>query len=584
VQTVTFYAYKGGTGRSLVVANVAAYLARFGQNVFVVDLDLEAPGLHYKFSSTTEPLRVERGVVDYFDSYLETGTLPDSLSGYRVPLSLPTRTRGSINLMPAGAAPSPEYWRKLAKLDWHELFYQPGAKGVAVFLELKERIRQEFSPDFLLIDARTGITEGGGIATNVLPDVVVCLLINNRENIDGLRVVLRSIQRSSAPTTGSPIQVIPVLTRIPELSDPKAEQELCDSVTRCLTETEGDLADTPTVSDVFILHSHPDLQIQERLLVGGQERVADVPLLRDYLRLFAHFIPREILWPYVGEMIESARSTFFDDPDVAVKELEELAAYCRHVDVCRELLKFYRIRWPKAERALAGANMYWELSKDVDAEVFWDTIKRIAAELHTSKASDFDWDFIETVWRTRLPFDLEIGRKLADAHANRNRHGKSADVLLELVRAGQVEDTVLGKCADALLKSGRTQEFIEMVGELRSSARAGKRFWAAWTKALANPEFACQIELTKAELDRLRKTDPLTAYAFFHSTGDTAAAEALLSDLVESAVRGGLASLSGNLIGLFQRTGRFPEFETKIRASWPQQDVQRFLIDYGISR
>ncbi|TVS20971.1 MAG: hypothetical protein EA424_01260 [Planctomycetaceae bacterium] len=472
----------------------------------------------------------------------------------------------------------------MAKLDWHELFYQPGAKGVAVFLELKERIRQEFSPDFLLIDARTGITEGGGIATNVLPDVVVCLLINNRENIDGLRVVLRSIQRSSAPTAGSPIQVIPVLTRIPELSDPKAEQELCDSVTQSLTETEGDLADTLSVSDVFVLHSHPDLQIQERLLVGGQERVADVPLLRDYLKLFAHFIPREMLWPYVGEMIESAKATFFDDPDGALKELEELAAYCRHIDVCRELLKFYRIRWPKPERALACARMYCELSRDVNAQEFWDVLTRIAAELHVSKAADSEWEFIETVWRDRLPFHVEIGKKLADVHANRKRHGKAADVLLKLLRAGHVEDTVLGKCADALLKSDRTQELVEMIGEYRSSASAGRRFWAAWSKALAKPEFAYQIELTKAESDRLRTTDPLTAYAFYNSTGDTAAAEALLSDLVESAVRGGLDSLSGDMISLFQRTGRFPEFETQVFASWPKEDAKRFLDRFGRSR
>jgi hypothetical protein len=583
MQTVTFYAYKGGTGRSLVVANVAAYLARFGQKVFVVDLDLEAPGLHYKFSSTTEPLPVERGVVDYFDSYVETGTLPDSLAEYHIPVLLPPEVRGSIDLMPAGAAPSPEYWHKLAKLDWHELFYQPGAKGVAVFLELKERIRQEFSPDFLLIDARTGITEGGGIATNVLPDVVVCLLINNRENLDGLRVVLRSIRRSSFPPSGVPIQVIPVLTRIPEFTDPKAEKQLCDSITQFLSDAEEDLADTLTVSDVFVLHSHPDLQIQERLLVGGQEQVADVPLLRDYLKLFAHFIPREVLLPHLSEMIESAKSHFFDDPDVAVKELEELAAYCRHVDVCRELLKVYRVRWPKAERALICAKMYWELSKDVSAAEFWEVVKRIAKELHISKATDSDWDFIETVWRTRPTFEVDIGKKLAETHANRNRYGKVADVLLELVRAGQVDDTLLGKCAVALFKSGRTQELFEIVEEYRFSPHVGDRFWAAWTKALAKPEFACGIRLTDAESARLRKTDPLTAYEFYKSTKDTAAAEALLTDLMESAVRGGLASVKGDTIGLFQRTGHFAEFETKIRSSWSQEEVGQLLASYGIN-
>lgn len=41
---VTFYSYKGGTGRSMALANVAWVLASAGAKVLVVDGDLEAPG------------------------------------------------------------------------------------------------------------------------------------------------------------------------------------------------------------------------------------------------------------------------------------------------------------------------------------------------------------------------------------------------------------------------------------------------------------------------------------------------------------------------------------------------------------
>ena len=51
MRTITFYSYKGGVGRSLLVANVATYLATLGKRVFAIDFDLEAPGLHYKFNS-----------------------------------------------------------------------------------------------------------------------------------------------------------------------------------------------------------------------------------------------------------------------------------------------------------------------------------------------------------------------------------------------------------------------------------------------------------------------------------------------------------------------------------------------------
>src|SRR6266566_6536125 len=47
---VTFYSYKGGTGRSMALANVAWILASNGKRVLVVDWDLEAPGLHRYFA------------------------------------------------------------------------------------------------------------------------------------------------------------------------------------------------------------------------------------------------------------------------------------------------------------------------------------------------------------------------------------------------------------------------------------------------------------------------------------------------------------------------------------------------------
>src|SRR5580658_9529805 len=46
---ITFYSYKGGTGRSMTLANVAWLLANAGKRVLMIDWDLEAPGLHRYF-------------------------------------------------------------------------------------------------------------------------------------------------------------------------------------------------------------------------------------------------------------------------------------------------------------------------------------------------------------------------------------------------------------------------------------------------------------------------------------------------------------------------------------------------------
>jgi Mrp family chromosome partitioning ATPase len=48
-RVVTFYSYKGGTGRSMALANVAWILASAGNRVLAIDWDLEAPGLHRYF-------------------------------------------------------------------------------------------------------------------------------------------------------------------------------------------------------------------------------------------------------------------------------------------------------------------------------------------------------------------------------------------------------------------------------------------------------------------------------------------------------------------------------------------------------
>src|SRR5580700_2760824 len=162
MRTITFYSYKGGVGRSLLVANAAKYLSTLGKKVFALDLDLEAPGLHYKFEldSDTRQSPAVPGIVDILVSVIKQNPLPQSLEDYttQVPVS---EGAGSIRIMPAGTAPSGDYWRLLSQVNWYDLFYGDNPAGVPFFLELKERIRTDYNPDFFLIDARTGITEMG---------------------------------------------------------------------------------------------------------------------------------------------------------------------------------------------------------------------------------------------------------------------------------------------------------------------------------------------------------------------------------------------------------------------------------------
>src|SRR3954454_10241439 len=85
---ITFYSYKGGTGRSMVLANVAWVLASNGKRVLVIDWDLEAPGLHRYFAPFLHDKELvgyeSQGVIDFFMDFAVRAATPPH-EGERLP-------------------------------------------------------------------------------------------------------------------------------------------------------------------------------------------------------------------------------------------------------------------------------------------------------------------------------------------------------------------------------------------------------------------------------------------------------------------------------------------------------------------
>ncbi len=293
MRTITFYSYKGGTGRTLAVANTARFLARFGKRVVLLDLDLEAPGLHHKFELTITPeAPCLLGLVDYIHSFMNSESAPD-IDPYLIPVAgLPHDSGGSIRLLPAGDAPSPEYSRRLAGIREQELFSVGEGSipdvliAVPFFLQLKAQIeKSKDPPDFLLIDSRTGVTELGGIALGLLPDTVVCLVHNNQENFSGAKKILRSVKGIKRPKESGHIEIVVALARIPE--GPAAEEKCLLEEVKSYFEIPGDTPDEDLAPlEILPLHSDPRLQIREEIFVGSDKTGNESVLLRDYFKLF----------------------------------------------------------------------------------------------------------------------------------------------------------------------------------------------------------------------------------------------------------------------------------------------------------
>jgi tetratricopeptide (TPR) repeat protein len=232
---ITFYSYKGGTGRSMVLANVAWILADNGKKVLIMDWDLEAPGLHRYFYPFLEDkdLVSSPGVIDFLIDYSSEVMTPPvegepedwykakaDISKYAVAINYKFSDNGCLDFVPAGLQ-GMEYSKRFATFDWEDFYKYLGG---GVFIEAtKEIMRAKY--DYILIDSRTGISDTAGICTIQMPDcLVVCFTLNN-QNIEGAANVAKSVyeQRCNSKDSDS-FRIYPVPMRVSF-----AEKEKLDS-------------------------------------------------------------------------------------------------------------------------------------------------------------------------------------------------------------------------------------------------------------------------------------------------------------------------------------------------------------------
>ncbi|MGA2403998.1 MAG: tetratricopeptide repeat protein, partial [Syntrophobacteraceae bacterium] len=210
--TVTFYSYKGGVGRTLALANVAYTLATEGgkQRVMVVDFDLEAPGIDAIAPFDSGKATEKGGIVEYIAEYAKgREASPDALPSL-LPYAREVDGIPNLMVMPAGKKDS-QYQETLTCLNW-ESFYK-FKHGYRFFEQFKRKIEQEFSPDYLLVDSRTGLADVAGITTHQLADLVVLVFNLNRQNLDGITRCYQSIVSAAKPR---PIKIMLVASPIPK--------------------------------------------------------------------------------------------------------------------------------------------------------------------------------------------------------------------------------------------------------------------------------------------------------------------------------------------------------------------------------
>ncbi|GAA2534315.1 FxSxx-COOH system tetratricopeptide repeat protein [Winogradskya humida] len=228
-KVVTFYSFKGGTGRTMALANVAWILAANGKRVLVADWDLESPGLHRFFQPflDTEAIETTSGVIDMIRSYeWQTTRAEDLRDGWHQELARVSKYafsldwtefpgEGQLDFLSAGRQ-NQNYAANLTGMNWDDFYERLGG---GVFLDaLREDMKANY--DYTLIDSRTGLSDVADICTIHLPDVLVDCFTFSEQGIEGAARVAAAIAKRRSPRS---VRILPVPMRVDPAEKDKAD-------------------------------------------------------------------------------------------------------------------------------------------------------------------------------------------------------------------------------------------------------------------------------------------------------------------------------------------------------------------------
>lgn len=277
---VTFYSFKGGVGRTLALLDVAVILARLGQKVAIVNMDLEAPGFH-RFPAIRPTSDDQPGISDYVFERLTRVELAVEPYTYRPEVP---GIGDNLIVVPAGRRP-----RELA--EYIPRLYRPLTARSLVFQAFVQRLADTFEPDFVFFDSRTGLAEIAAICTVELADVVIALSGLNPQGVDGLASVIERIRHHPART--EPPAFILAYSPIPRFDDLSLDRL---GHVRAVDGVDAKVVTHPLVTRIVEAH-----RALWQLAIGGDEKEIRrrYPKLSGWERL--HFLRYDPWVPVLGE-------------------------------------------------------------------------------------------------------------------------------------------------------------------------------------------------------------------------------------------------------------------------------------------
>ena len=172
--TYTLYSVKGGMGRSTTAAVLAWHLARRKQNVLVVDLDLESPGI--SSAMLDGPMQPEFGVVDWFvEDMVDQGdhVIEGMIASPRWHTDFP----GNVHIVPAHGVDSDNYLAKLGRV-----YMDTDVHWTSRLERLLSKLRQVVEPSIVLVESRSGLHDIAAATVTALNAHVLLFATNSETN------------------------------------------------------------------------------------------------------------------------------------------------------------------------------------------------------------------------------------------------------------------------------------------------------------------------------------------------------------------------------------------------------------------
>jgi MinD-like ATPase involved in chromosome partitioning or flagellar assembly len=182
---VSIHAFRGGTGKSNLTANLSAIIAQAGYRVGAIDTDIQSPGIHVLFGLDED--KVTKALNDYLwgrceiqETAYDVSPLLEIGSGRVAVMS------GGIYLIPASIKAG-EITRILRE------GYDVGVLNDG-FRELIERM----DLDYLFIDTHPGVNEET-LLSIAISDVLVLILRPDQQDFQGTAVTVEVARKLGVP-------------------------------------------------------------------------------------------------------------------------------------------------------------------------------------------------------------------------------------------------------------------------------------------------------------------------------------------------------------------------------------------------